>query len=224
MPIATLRRFVQSRAAGDERVKGAVEKVARAIGYDLTRITRRAYEPSCRALIEELGPAGLDVAEISAGEIWKRIPFKSYVALDYPAFDICSEPLDPALHGRFDLVIADQVFEHLLWPYRGGRNVLRMLKPGGHFLVMTPFLIRVHEVPYDCSRWTETGMRHFLAECGFEFETIRTQSWGNADALKACLATWGRVGWRRNFTNDPRYPIVVWALARRPQAPADVPA
>jgi SAM-dependent methyltransferase len=215
MPFATLRRHLQSRAEEDERTKALITRLAAVIGYDLTRITRRAYWTDCRQLIDSLQPQTMDVIEISAGETWRNLPFRSYRTLDYPEHDICA-PLDPALVASCDLVIADQVFEHLLWPYRAGRNVLQMLRPGGHFLVMTPFLIRVHEVPYDCTRWTETGMRHFLAECGFEFDTVKTSSWGNMSALKACLATWGRVGWRRNFPNDPRFPLMVWALARRP--------
>ena len=215
MRLSTVRRAIQNKAESDDRLKNIISNIARLIGYDLTRVTRNAYWDDCRRIIDGLGPAGLDAIEISAGETWRNIPFKSYRALDYPDFDIC-EPLDPALENSCDLIIADQVFEHLLWPYRGGKNVLKMLRPGGHFLVMTPFLIRVHEVPYDCSRWTETGIRYFLAECGFEFETIKTHSWGNLSALKACLVTWGRVGWQRRFPNDPRFPLMVWALARKP--------
>jgi hypothetical protein len=81
---------------------------------------------------------------------------------------------------------------------------------------MTPFMIRIHEVPHDCTRWTETGMRYFLQECGFDPGSITTRSWGNAAAVKGSLVTWGRVGWRRSFPNDPRFPISVWAMARRP--------
>lgn len=91
-------------------------------------------------IINALGPAGLKVLEISA-------------------YDICDRPLD----DTFDLIIAEQVFEHLLWPYRSARNVHRMLRPGGSFLITTPFLVKIHPVPYDCSRWTETGMKHLLA-------------------------------------------------------------
>lgn len=91
-----------------------------------------------------------------------------------------------------------------------------MLRPGGHFMVMTPFPVRIHEVPYDCCRWSETGMRYFLAGNGLPLETTETASWGNAGALKASLVTWGRVGWRRRMPNDPRFPITVWAVAPKP--------
>jgi hypothetical protein len=93
-----------------------------------------------------------------------------------------------------------------------------MLKPGGHFMVMTPFLVRILEVPVDCSRWTETGMKHFFAECGFALDDIRTGAWGNRAAAKANLVSWARVGWRRQFPNEPAYPRSIWALARKAAA------
>lgn len=216
MLLANLRRAIATKAAGDQKFKDIITNLAGTLNYDLTHLTRKVYWEDCRRRIEAMGTTTLDVMEVSAGAAWRDMPFRSYRALDYPEHDICSETLDPALDNSFDLIIADQVFEHLLWPYRAGRNVLRMLRPGGCFMVMTPFLIRIHEVPYDCSRWTETGMRYFLAECGFPLKDTETASWGNANALKASLVTWGRVGWRRSLPNDPRFPITVWATARKP--------
>lgn len=215
MLLSNIRRAIATRAARDDRFRNLIRRAAAPLGYDLTHLTRKIYWEDCTRRIESWQPQTLDVMEISAGEKWRNFPFRSFRALDYPEHDICNEVFDPALEGAFDLIIADQVFEHLLWPYRAARNVHRMLRPGGRFLVMTPFLIRVHEVPHDCSRWTETGMRHFLAEADFPIEEIETASWGNAEALKASLVTWGRVGWRRSFPNDPRFPITVWAVARK---------
>lgn len=215
-PFAALRRRIQAKAAADPRFKRLLGAVAAVIGYDLTRLTRKVYVEACRRLVEELDPPTLDAIEIAAGESspWSRLSFRSYRALDWPEHDICA-PVPAALIGTADLVIAEHVFEHLLWPYRAVRNVHALLRPGGHFLVITPFLIRLHEVPHDCSRWTETGLRHLLAEGGFPIEAIRTWSWGNLGAVKATLVTWSRVGWRRRFPNDPRFPVVVWALARK---------
>lgn len=163
--------------------------------------------------IAGLNPSTLKACEIS-GRKWDRPNlFREYRALDYPEFDICKGPsAEP-----FDLVIAEQVFEHLLWPYRAGRNVHAMLNPGGHFLVSTPFLVKVHNHPVDCSRWTETGLKHFLAECGFPLEQIVTGSWGNRACVRSNLGRRWTIyqRWRHSLKNEPDFPMVVWALAKK---------
>jgi SAM-dependent methyltransferase len=174
---------------------------------------RQVMNRETEKLVAGLNPQSLKVCEIS-GTNWNKPGFfREHVAPSYPEFDICNGPYP----DRFDLVIAEQVFEHLLWPYRAGRNVYEMLNPGGHLLISTPFLLKIHNHPVDCSRWTELGMKHFLAECGFPLDKIQTSSWGNKSCVKANLGprwvvydkTW------HSLENDPEYPIVVWALATK---------
>lgn len=195
-----------------EKNKQAIKKVLDAVHYDYGHWARTVMYSECFRLIRELEPPELDTLEISAGKEWRPLGFKSYTEANFPEFDVCSMMLP----GRYDLIIADQVFEHLLWPYRAGKNVYGMLRPGGHLLVTTPFLIKVHDVPVDCSRWTELGMKHLLAECGFPFEGIRTGSWGNRACVKANFRRWARRGWFKSLANEPEFPVSVWALARKP--------
>lgn len=68
-----------------------------------------------------LSNSNLDVATIGRAE---RIPYQD---------------------GYFDMVIANNVLEHLDQPDRAFREVARVLKPGGHFLAKTPN--RWHYVP-----------------------------------------------------------------------------
>lgn len=169
-------------------------------------------------LIGSIDPSTLDVAEIS-GDYWDRPGFfRNYRSLGYPEFDICTGPTQE----RFDLVIAEQVFEHLLWPYRAAKNVHTMLNPGGYFLISTPFLLKIHNHPVDCSRWSEVGMKHFLAECGFPLENIVTGSWGNRACAKANLGPRWVIyqKWLHSLKNEPEFPIVVWALARTDGKPS----
>ena len=53
-----------------------------------------------------------------------------------------------------------------------------MLKPGRGPAIATPFLVRVHNVPIDCSRWTADGLSYLLQECGFEASEIRANRGG----------------------------------------------
>jgi SAM-dependent methyltransferase len=169
-----------------------------------------------RKIVDGLNPSQLSVLEIS-GDRWSEAGlFRSYKSLDFPEFDVCKDRLDET----FDLIVAEQVFEHLLWPYRAARNVFQMLKPNGHFLITTPFLVRVHPFPTDCTRWTETGMQYFLAECGFSLEDVQTGSWGNRDCVRAHLRDGWRIyqPWRHSIRNEKDYPLVVWALAQKRDA------
>lgn len=203
MPVM-LRGWVQ-------RHKEGIKRMLSAVGYDHRLWARVVMYDKCFELLRELRPETLDVLEVSAGPAWRELGFKSFSTANYPEFDLCAQPLARS----FDLVIADQVFEHLLWPSRAARNVHAMLRPGGHFLVTVPFLIRVHREPNDCTRWTETGLRHFLAECGFSLERVRTGAWGNRACVKANLRRWVRRGWLGSLENEPDFPVAVWALAQR---------
>jgi SAM-dependent methyltransferase len=194
-------------------IKDAAGRLARAVGYDVTHITRTVAYRAVDARLDDLPFADLDALEIAAGWKWRRRGWGSFTEMNWPDHDICEDRLD----RQFDVVIADNVWEHLLHPYRAAQNVLAMLKPGGLFINITPFLIRHHPIPTDCTRWTELGMRHFLADAGFDGDRIETGSWGNAAAVKANFRRWARTGWRRSLPNDPDFPVAVWAFARKPQ-------
>jgi SAM-dependent methyltransferase len=188
------------------------KRVLIGVGYDTTHWVRVVMYQRCFDFIRQLGPEKLDVLEISAGPQWRReFNFRSYTPTEYPDFDICSE----ALEQKFDLIIADQVFEHLPWPYRAGRNVHSMLRPGGYFIVATPFLLKIHKVPLDCSRWTEQGLSYLLQECGFAEDAIKTDSWGNRSCTIANFKRWRTRGWLGSLANEPDFPVMVWAIARK---------
>jgi SAM-dependent methyltransferase len=197
----------------DESSRLKIRQGLKNIGFDTTDWVRVVMYRRCFEFIRNLSPEDLDVLEIAAGPQWKRVfNFRSYTETQFPEFDICSEALDK----QVDLIIADQVFEHLPWPARAGRNVFKMLRPGGHFIIATPFLVRIHNVPIDCSRWTEQGLSFLLQDCGFPADNIKTESWGNRACLNANLTKWRRFGWYRSLKNEPNFPVMVWAIAQKP--------
>lgn len=173
---------------------------------------RVVMDAETKRLVEALNPATLKVLEIS-GDGWaSSMKFGSYRSVNFPDFDICRDTTGE----QYDLIIAEQVFEHLPWPAQAAKNVLAMLKDDGAFLVTLPFLIRYHGCPDDYCRWTEGGIRNFLVECGFPVEGMVTGSWGNMACLKANLVKWTRFRpWLHSLKNDPTYPLSVWVLARK---------
>lgn len=192
-------------------LKALLEKAAATVGYNKTHLTRVVAYREIDAFLDGLGTHRLDALEISAGWKWRTRAWGSFTEMNWPEYDICDGPLD----RPFDLIIADNVWEHLKYPARAARNVFAMLRPGGHFINITPFLIRHHPIPLDCTRWTETGMKHFLEDAGFDADRVATGSWGNRGAVKANFQRWARAGWERRFRNDPDFPITVWAIARK---------
>jgi SAM-dependent methyltransferase len=122
---------------------------------------------------------------------------------------------------QWDFVVAEQVMEHVRYPYRGMSTIRRLLRPGGWALITTPFLIQVHEGPGDYTRWTSDGLRYFMEECGFRPPSIKSGQWGNLASVVTDLERCERgEGWthyiegRHSTENHPKYPSHVWALAQ----------
>ena len=186
---------------------------------------RRVMDAETNAIVMGWDTGTLDAIEIS-GSAWKNAGFKSFRRVNYAEFDVCTpyddwpDALKTELVESADVVLAEQVWEHLAYPYRATLNVLRMLRPGGRFLVTTPFLVKVHGPPEhsDCSRWTAEGMQFFLEECGFDPATISVESWGNKECAAAHLTSevWLDYAEGMNLENDPTYPCMVWAVGQKP--------
>jgi len=190
-------------------IKSLVESLLPIIGYDKTHITRTVAYREIDSFLDTLGSETCDALEISAGWKWRARTWNSFTEMNWPEHDICEHHLD----RQFDVIIADNVFEHLKYPYRAAQNVRAMLRPGGYFINITPFMIRHHPIPLDCSRWTQDGMRYFLEEAGFDPEKVATGGWGNAAAVRANMRRWARTGWKRKLPNDPNFPVTIWAIA-----------
>lgn len=165
-------------------------------------------------LVTALPVAEMEALEISGGR-WRTAGFKTYESLYLDRLDIDRAPLAV----QYDIILAEQVWEHLKYPYRAARHVLSMLRPGGYFYLSVPFLVRRHDDPIDCTRWTGLGLKYFLEEAGFEPELIRTASWGNLAVVIGTLTQWTPYDPSHNalhsLDNDPAFPIQSWGLARK---------
>jgi SAM-dependent methyltransferase len=165
--------------------------------------------------IASLDPSTRTAAEIS-GNTHADKPWKSYCTLDYPRFDLCAPLRDDR---RFDVVICEQVLEHVADPCAAARNLRELCVPGGHVIVSTPFLVKIHELPAlaldDYWRFTPRGLRTLLERAGLHVDEVGT--WGNRLCVAGNLSRWS--GYRRwhPLGNEPDVPLHVWAFARSPR-------
>jgi len=184
----------------------------------MASINRIVMNKAARRRIKALGPESLEVCEIS-GKWGRQFGFRSYQAFRFPEHDICAGPFSgpDGAPLSFDLIIANQVWEHLDRPYAALGNVLKMLRKGGHFFIAVPFYIPYHGAPIDCSRWSARGLRNLLIEGGFPEEGIESEQWGNRQAAARNLEP----KWPPEYDeasdsleNDPEFPICSWAFAQ----------
>ncbi len=151
------------------------------------------------------------VLEVSGWAHEKR-PWQNYRSTSFPDFDLCTR--DQVLPCA-DVVICEQVLEHLPDPLQAARNLLASLEPGGHAVVSVPFMIRIHPEPSDYWRFSADGLRRLLESAGFE--VLEAKTWGNRLAAMANLWFWfPYVPILCPLMNNPKTPLVVWAFARRP--------
>lgn len=156
--------------------------------------------------------AELDALEVS-GDRLAESGWRSYRSVHFPEFDLCA-PLSETEIA--DVAICEQVLEHVVDPIAATRNLFGLLRPGGHLIVNTPFLVRIHQIPGDYWRFTPDGMRILLEQAGFK--DIQVDAWGNRFVA---FQNFGK-RWRpvRRFGqpmfNEPNVPVSVWAFCRRP--------
>jgi hypothetical protein len=162
--------------------------------------------------IESLDPPTRTAVEIS-GDAQAGRPWKRFASLNYPEFDLCAPLGERELS---DVVICEQVIEHVPDPWRAAENLRGLCVPGGHVIVSTPFLIRVHELwgMQDYWRFTPRGLRTLLERAGLTVDAVG--SWGNRSCIAGNLDRWPAYRRWHSLRNEPDLAVQVWAFARRP--------
>jgi len=85
--------------------------------------------------------------------------------------DICAYDIG---ESKFDVVVMGEVLEHLHSPQAGLDNIYRSLKPKGRLLLTVPFILPIHDSPYDYFRFTRHGLELLLKK--FSLADIRERN------------------------------------------------
>lgn len=74
----------------------------------------------------------------------------------------------PFRDEALDVVVSQEVFEHLTDPQVALGEVARVLKPGGQLYLQVPFIIGYHPGPTDLWRFTREGICKLASDAGLE--------------------------------------------------------
>ncbi len=97
-----------------------------------------------------------------------------------PGIDYVGSAEDiPLPASAVDLVICQEVLEHVAHPRRAAAEFFRVLKPGGRLYLQLPFMIGYHPCPRDYWRFSHEGIEQLVQEAGFVVEQ-RQEAVGSA--------------------------------------------
>jgi SAM-dependent methyltransferase len=71
-----------------------------------------------------------------------------------------------------DIILSNQVLEHVDSPHSYLSEALRILKPGGCAIITTHGYWYYHPTPYDYWRWTSAGLRKTIEAEGFQIKSF----------------------------------------------------
>lgn len=96
----------------------------------------------------------------------------------------------PFPDDSFDIVMSNQVLEHVNSEHKAVAESYRVLKPGGIFIGSAPHVSPIHLEPYDFRRFTVLGLRKIIEEHKFRHITIEGNGGVHRAAALMVLMDW----------------------------------
>ena len=161
-----LSRHDKTQIAVKERIARYIEKYC----VDLNNLLEIGAETARQTLLysEAMGSQSgrivvYDWIDQRAEEVKNKVEFKK-VNLECDSF--------PEKDANYDVVVCNQVLEHIDRPAQALAEIRRVLRPGGAAIIGTPFYYYLHGVPDDYFRYTDQGLRVILGDAGFDVEEV----------------------------------------------------
>ena len=84
----------------------------------------------------------------------------------------------PFEDNTFDCVISFHLFEHVFNYQNSAKEIQRILKPGGKFIIAVPFMHKFHADPDDFFRFTDSAIKRIWSSSGLQCESMEYVSEG----------------------------------------------
>lgn len=97
----------------------------------------------------------------------------------------------PFADATFNTVVSFQVLEHVPEPQVMFAEMTRVLKPGGHLILMAPQMWHLHEIPHDYFRYTRYGLAYLAEKNGMKVIDITPLA-----------GFWARTGLKISYTME----------------------
>lgn len=105
---------------------------------------------------------------IGAGDMLLHPNMKTTEITDGPGIDyVCSVTSLPMADCSVDLIVSQEVLEHVDDPFLAMREIYRVLKKGSQAYIQLPFIIGYHPCPQDYWRFTKEGIIALANKAGF---------------------------------------------------------
>jgi len=189
-----------------------------------THLTRFAMYEHLREVMKPVEKSGLSVLSISGSvELCEYLGFEQRNIRDvhYPEYNILNLPFDD---NSFDVVISDQVLEHVQGnPEKIFEESIRVVKPGGLIIHTTCFVNPIHNSPGDFYRFTPDGLKYLAEQKGIVKDF---GGWGYylMWIFVAMGMRYVRIPYCRFHpyhwiatVNSKKWPVVTWVCLQKPE-------
>ncbi len=193
-------------------------------GYSMTSVGITSRVANLMSLIKEHTPKGGKILDVGCGDmnLANLLPDYDWTGLDINSkqgnprrvehnIEVTPYPLEA---NSFDTIVCSEVLEHMFNPLDITKEIRRLIKPTGTYVMSTPnfhyldnYLTYFSNMEFNLSKpWTQEHIRYYTFEsheqmlnaAGFEIETVTgadaqfsTFFCQGREALQACLQGFG---------------------------------
>jgi len=125
-------------------------------------------------VVVDVGAGDTPYRELFNGNVYYSTDFNKSKSHKYGRIDyVCESDILPFTDNFCDAIICTEVLEHVFNVRETIMEFNRVLKPSGLVFISVPFIMGLHEEPYDFFRYTKFGLRKMLLENKFKDISIK---------------------------------------------------